>query len=566
MTLLRRRRPARLAGARSQRCSPRSTRHPRASRSSSSSTPGPRDDGAALARAAGAEVVELPRQPGLRRRQQRRRRAGAARRHGPAQPRRRAARRRARAARRGRPRVRRAARPAAAQRRRHRPGLRPPAAGHRRRARAALVHPPLLPGELRCAPSPSAPSGRGASAGRSPPRSPPGPTMLRAARPVRPGGVPLLRGHGAVPARARRRRADRARPDVRSATSAATRRGAATPRAHEAARGAARSSPRNARRAGARRSTTSPRRSRSPARRVQAPRPWAAARAAGAPKLADAAVRSRAGTNDVRHCPGSRLGRLRESRAVPPDHADLETVHACGARSARWRASCARTTAPTADHSHRWRRCPRVADHMGLDALAATEVELVAVLHDVGKLADRPACSTIRGRSTTSSATAAPPHDRGRGDPRPGSGLEHLGVLVRATHESWDGNGYPDGATSEHRTSRSSRAIARCAALPTREATAPRYLADAGRQSARPRAPARSRSTARQSDGSRLEQAQLDSAGSASRRLGSATSSGSSTTGSGSGSAAGCRAAGLARAAAGRRAKSSRRVSSIERV
>src|SRR3712207_8934610 len=42
----------------------------------------------------------------------------------------------------------------------------------------------------------------------------------------------------------------------------------------------------------------------------------------------------------------------------------------------------------TAEHSHRLAAlCRKIADRMGLDALAATEVELVAVLHDVGKLA-----------------------------------------------------------------------------------------------------------------------------------------------------------------------------------
>src|SRR5213080_4542280 len=47
--------------------------------------------------------------------------------------------------------------------------------------------------------------------------------------------------------------------------------------------------------------------------------------------------------------------------------------------------------AATADHSHRLADLARlVAERMKLDALTATEVELVAVLHDVGKLAIDP--------------------------------------------------------------------------------------------------------------------------------------------------------------------------------
>ena len=107
--------------------------------------------------------------------------------------------------------------------------------------------------------------------------------------------------------------------------------------------------------------------------------------------------------------------------------------------------------AATADHSHRLADLARVvAERMQLDALTATEVELVAVLHDVGKLAidpellDQPAPltdeqirrvrrHTIEGEELLASI----------------AGLQELAPAVRATHEAWDGTGYPDGLQGE---------------------------------------------------------------------------------------------------------------------
>jgi HD-GYP domain-containing protein (c-di-GMP phosphodiesterase class II) len=103
--------------------------------------------------------------------------------------------------------------------------------------------------------------------------------------------------------------------------------------------------------------------------------------------------------------------------------------------------------APTADHSHRLAALARaLAERMRLDPLDATEVELVAMLHDVGKLAvdphildwpgpldehqrERVRRHTIEGEEILAAIAA----------------LEHLAPAVRATHEAWDGSGYPDG-------------------------------------------------------------------------------------------------------------------------
>ena len=101
----------------------------------------------------------------------------------------------------------------------------------------------------------------------------------------------------------------------------------------------------------------------------------------------------------------------------------------------------------TAEHSHRLAHLARrLAEHMGLDPLGATEVELVAVLHDVGKLAVDPKVLDHVGPLNDLQRHVMRRHTiQGEEILVQVAGLEHLGVLVRATHEHWDGNGYPDG-------------------------------------------------------------------------------------------------------------------------
>ena len=103
--------------------------------------------------------------------------------------------------------------------------------------------------------------------------------------------------------------------------------------------------------------------------------------------------------------------------------------------------------APTADHSHRLAaHARRLAEAMHLDPIDCTEAELVAVLHDVGKLAvdtyilDWPGPLDERQRERLRRHTI-----EGEEMLAAISGLEHLAAAVRATHEAWDGSGYPDG-------------------------------------------------------------------------------------------------------------------------
>lgn len=105
----------------------------------------------------------------------------------------------------------------------------------------------------------------------------------------------------------------------------------------------------------------------------------------------------------------------------------------------------------TAEHSHRLAQAARrLSDRLGLDPIEATEAELVAILHDVGKLAVPPELLDHRGELR--------PEDRAilRGHAAAGAdilarraGLEHLAWPVRHVHEAWDGSGYPDRLAGE---------------------------------------------------------------------------------------------------------------------
>jgi HD-GYP domain-containing protein (c-di-GMP phosphodiesterase class II) len=100
----------------------------------------------------------------------------------------------------------------------------------------------------------------------------------------------------------------------------------------------------------------------------------------------------------------------------------------------------------TAEHSNRLAiDCRLVGDELGLPADVAFELELVAILHDIGKLAvptrilDLARPLNSRERAVVRSHTI-----RGAEILAEIAGLRHLAPLVRASHERWDGSGYPD--------------------------------------------------------------------------------------------------------------------------
>jgi HD-GYP domain-containing protein (c-di-GMP phosphodiesterase class II) len=107
--------------------------------------------------------------------------------------------------------------------------------------------------------------------------------------------------------------------------------------------------------------------------------------------------------------------------------------------------------APTAEHSHRLAAHARlVAESLQLDALDATEVELVAVLHDVGKLAVDRHILDWPGPLDESQRERMRRHTIEGEEMLAGiAGLQHLAPAVRATHEAWDGSGYPDGLAGD---------------------------------------------------------------------------------------------------------------------
>jgi two-component system response regulator RpfG len=106
---------------------------------------------------------------------------------------------------------------------------------------------------------------------------------------------------------------------------------------------------------------------------------------------------------------------------------------------------------PTGPRSHRLARSARrVADRLGLDPMAATEAELVAILHHAGRLA------VPGGLLAAPRLLTAPERDIVRGRTIAGAdllarraGLDDLAGIVRHVHERWDGSGHPYGLAGE---------------------------------------------------------------------------------------------------------------------
>ena len=128
-------------------------------------------------------------------------------------------------------------------------------------------------------------------------------------------------------------------------------------------------------------------------------------------------------------------------------------------RSPRERAAITRRRPTTATVLRRWRAMWPSGSALG--PLEATEVELVAVLHDVDKLPIDPQPPRLGGPARRDAAGAASADYRRAAALTEIAGLEHLANLVRATHEAWDGTGYPTAcAASGSRSRRASSSAA----------------------------------------------------------------------------------------------------------
>jgi HD-GYP domain-containing protein (c-di-GMP phosphodiesterase class II) len=100
----------------------------------------------------------------------------------------------------------------------------------------------------------------------------------------------------------------------------------------------------------------------------------------------------------------------------------------------------------TAEHSNRLAAdCRRVGDELGLAADEIVELELVAILHDIGKLAVPAAILDLARPLNSRERAVVRAHTiRGAEILAEIAGLAHLAPFVRASHERWDGTGYPD--------------------------------------------------------------------------------------------------------------------------
>jgi putative nucleotidyltransferase with HDIG domain len=107
---------------------------------------------------------------------------------------------------------------------------------------------------------------------------------------------------------------------------------------------------------------------------------------------------------------------------------------------------------PVAEHSRAVAELSgEVADELGLDAASRQEVEIAALLHDIGKLAlmeqivDKP---DGLDAGEVELIKTHPVHGQALLE-RAGKPFADVAPIVRSCHERWDGTGYPDGLAGE---------------------------------------------------------------------------------------------------------------------
>jgi HD-GYP domain-containing protein (c-di-GMP phosphodiesterase class II) len=87
-----------------------------------------------------------------------------------------------------------------------------------------------------------------------------------------------------------------------------------------------------------------------------------------------------------------------------------------------------------------------VAAHMSLAAPERFEVRLVAMLHDIGKIGLPDRILNKPAQLTADELAVVRQHPGAGADMVAGiDELAHLAPAIRACHERWDGDGYPDG-------------------------------------------------------------------------------------------------------------------------
>ncbi len=107
-----------------------------------------------------------------------------------------------------------------------------------------------------------------------------------------------------------------------------------------------------------------------------------------------------------------------------------------------------------------------VADELGLDERERHNVELAALLHDIGKIVIPDTIINKPGALNDDEWALMKTHtiEGQRMLDRVGGVLREVGMIVRASHERWDGGGYPDGLVGE-RIPREATVVAACDAF-----------------------------------------------------------------------------------------------------